>query len=659
MEAVENINDTVGAVVAGDGYSPWTIWAAYIVGLTALRVLVLQFTQALSRSKLAEENRITKRPIINEKQHQRESVWPMGFILDAALMVVLFYFGLLTDMPLFDGRALLWQFAIHCTVVEFVYYWLHRALHWKFLYKHWHQYHHASVNTEPTTALSFELGERLVYTALFAVTPIGSYLLGHQSYATLALHLVWFDVMNYIGHINFEFFPTMWCESLLALTFYTPSYHSIHHTRFKKNYSLFMTWPDLLFGTSDMTRTRDVHFEAQHLTNEPTSEPLGEEDLRPKDFAFIMHPVYLTSYLHSPFVLWFTPLHDKQYDGRRWWMYLLLPYMFVIYLATSWLLYHGFNLEEEFSWQLTESATGKTRKMTGLSFVVRNAALDYFVPFKYKQINNRIANCILEAQRRNVRVVGLGALNKAEWLNHGGVDLVKMLGDKLKTTYVTHGDTMTSAVVLNMLLNLRERNFWKHRVLLIGATSKIGRAISLALAKRKMHVKMFTTAPDRFEYIRNEAGEDGCYLERVENLSDGADCDLWVTGKFKPDGFTLLNAIPRNATVVNFAVPDPLTEPQVATRPDLLHLDGGQLAYDTSKVDMEFSALLPKGMLYACLSGSVVHAAMGYNEHEIGPVRMDRLDLYWEKALECGFRLPPPTSFMKPIELPEFRLEEI
>jgi sterol desaturase/sphingolipid hydroxylase (fatty acid hydroxylase superfamily) len=635
-------------------------WATYVAGITIARVATLQIAQGISRSKMADSTRITKRPVINEKQHQRESVWPLGFALDALVLVAMFYFTRFSEMAAFDIKAFLVQFAIHCTVVEFVYYWLHRALHWKWIYQMWHQYHHQSVNTEPTTSLSFELGERLVYTVLFAVTPLGTYLLGYQSYASLAFHLLWFDVMNFIGHINFEFFPRWYMESPLALVWYTPSYHSIHHTRFRKNYSLFMTWPDLMFGTADMSKTRDVFWEALGIEEGPNANELTDDEYKPKDFGFIVHAVHLSSYLHSPYVLWCTRLHNKVYDPERYWMYLFAPVFLVCYLFTSYFSYESFNIEEEFTWGLTSRDTdGQERVLRGITTIVRNPAIDYFMPFKYRQINHRITNAILELQRRNTRFVGLAALNKAEWLNHGGVDILKLAGDKLHSTYIAHGDTMTAAVVLNFVLNLRERNFWKHSALVIGATSKIGRAICLAFAKRKIHTLMFTTSQERFEYIRNEAGEDGIYLERIEHLDQGKDCDMWITGKFKPGGFELLNAIPKNTTVLNFAVPDPLTDAQCRTRPDILHLDAGFLSYDTKRVNMDFTALLPAGIIYACMGGCVVHAAMGFPEHEIGAVRMDRLEMYWEKGLECGFSLPPPMSFSRPVQIPDFRVEEI
>jgi aldehyde decarbonylase len=208
----------------------------------------------LSRSSFAEKTRITKRPTINEKQHERESVWPIGYFLDFVTMIIVYYFGLFHNLPVlrtdgFIGRDILMHILVHATIVEFLYYWAHVALHWQPIYKRYHQYHHKSINTEPRTALSFEVGERLLYTALFAIAPIVVDTLGYQSYFAFFSYLVLFDLMNEGGHINFEVVGPWWFNSPLRFIVYTPSFHAIHHTKFKKNFSLFMPWPDMLFGS--------------------------------------------------------------------------------------------------------------------------------------------------------------------------------------------------------------------------------------------------------------------------------------------------------------------------------------------------------------------------------------------------------------------------
>lgn len=643
--------------------SNFWMWGPYCVALLVTRVLVLRAMQNASRSKRAEQTRITKKPVITEKQHKRESVWPIGFTLDTVLTGIFFYFQIFSPvMPILSMWGIVLQLVIHCTIVEFIYYWLHRALHWKWIFKQWHQYHHASVNTEPTTGFSFEIGERLTYIALFAITPVLTAYLGYQSWFAFAFHQVWFDIMNEIGHINFEFFPVWFMDSPLSLFWYTPSYHSIHHTRFKKNYSLFMPWPDMVFGTADMSRTYDTFHKA--LKSQDSDECNVRKELRPtlndftpKDFAFILHPSFVGSYLHSRYIVPSTDLSQSKFEGVPWRFFWTWPILCAKYIYLSFFDSIGYHLEDKFKWDV---GSAQKRELSGETYVLCHPGMDYFMPFKYAQINRRIGNSILCAQKRKTRVIGLAALNKAEWLNHGGVDIINALGDRLEEgTVVTHGDTLTAAVVMHWGLNLRERNFWRHSAFIIGATSKIGRAIALGLAARHIPVLMFTQSKPRFEYIKNEAGENGIYLTQATTLAEGRDSDLWITGKFKPQGKELLDGIPQGSTVLNFAVPDPLTPALVKTRPDILHIDGGYLGFDTAKTSMEFSMLLPQGKIYACMAGCVTHAAAGYTEHEIGPVDMDKIDEVWDKAMEIGFKLPEPSSFGQEIQLPKFRIEEV
>jgi len=119
-----------------------------------------------------------------------------------------------------------------------------------------------------------------------------------------------------------------------------------------------------------------------------------------------------------------------------------------------------------------------------------------------------------------------------------------------------------------------------------------------------------------------------------------------------PRGKELVNAIPYNATVVNFAVPDPLSPALMKNRPDVLHLDSGLLAYDSKAMSPDFTWLLPKCVIYACLGGAVVHSLLGIEDHEVGPVKIDDMEVYWNAAKKFGFGIPPPSSFYTPITMP-------
>ena len=55
---------------------------------------------------------------------------------------------LTNSFPLYNGPGLVILFLMHLGPVEYVYYWLHRALHHHYLYSRYHSHHHASFVTE-------------------------------------------------------------------------------------------------------------------------------------------------------------------------------------------------------------------------------------------------------------------------------------------------------------------------------------------------------------------------------------------------------------------------------------------------------------------------------------------------------------------------------
>ena len=61
----------------------------------------------------------------------------------------------LQNTPLWNGPGFLIVLLIHMGPAEYLYYWLHRALHHHYLYSRYHSHHHASFVTE---AVSGERG---------------------------------------------------------------------------------------------------------------------------------------------------------------------------------------------------------------------------------------------------------------------------------------------------------------------------------------------------------------------------------------------------------------------------------------------------------------------------------------------------------------------
>lgn len=345
--------------------------------------------------------------------------------------------------------------------------------------------------------------------------------------------------------------------------------------------------------------------------------------MRTRSFAFLAHRIESWNWLLN-FGM-FSYLHRRP-EFHWFWIWLWPVYVVVSFVQIfSW---KGFETVDEFQFAGMKSQT----------ILLRNYAWHFLFGRVRKAIKLRILKAILSAQKEN-QVIGLGALTKAEWLTKGGQWIVDKLGDKLQAALV-HGDTLTAAACLKQVDALIKRYNLSTAVFITGATSKIGRAVVLTLARNRIYVKMYTKSEKRFLSIKEEAGESGRYIVMAISLKEGKDCQLWLTGKSKPAGRSLLKAIPKGAVVVNFSVPNPLGEHNERPRKDLLVIDGGLLAYNPSVTDLHFTMRLRPGLTYACHAATAVHAYKGWVHHEVDKVNLKMLRPVWEAALEIGFFLP-------------------
>ena len=131
---------------------------------------------------------------------------------------------------------------------EFWFYGTHRLYHSKALY-FIHSQHHLSRVTSPFSAFSFSLTERM------------SLNLGAIGFAIVYSHFMPFSIvgfvvycvsnnaMNVLLHSNVEIFPVGFARNPVVGWIFTPTFHALHHARYKQHYGLFTTIPDRMFNT--------------------------------------------------------------------------------------------------------------------------------------------------------------------------------------------------------------------------------------------------------------------------------------------------------------------------------------------------------------------------------------------------------------------------
>lgn len=150
-----------------------------------------------------------------------------------------------TDINTYGWGYLLTSFAMIVVAHDAWFYWSHRLMHHRRLFRFMHRLHHRSHNPTPFTSYSFDTSEAAV-NALFlplfaAVVPM------HP--AALFAFVVHMMLRNAIGHCGYEIFPARRNGRPLFGWLTTVTHHDLHHADGRYNMGLYFTWWDRLMGT--------------------------------------------------------------------------------------------------------------------------------------------------------------------------------------------------------------------------------------------------------------------------------------------------------------------------------------------------------------------------------------------------------------------------
>jgi len=583
-----------------------------------MAVCVLRFTQAwvwnlLSRNHFISGKTRIQGKGVEFKQIDRESNWDDYIILQLYVATAVHCLPFLycsngvchayRNFPLYDGKGLVKMLLIHAGPTEFIYYWLHRALHLHSLYARYHSHHHASFVPEAVTGSVHPFMEHLMYTINFAIPLLGTWLAGGASVAMIYTYLLGFDLMNIIGHCNFEIFP-VWPFKVfpfLKYIIYTPSFHSLHHSRVVTNFCLFMPMYDWMYGTLD-PKSWDL-FDKAAAGNAVQHAP--------PETVFLAHGTELLSVFHLPFMS--REFSSKPFQPSMW-MYILWP------IAVPMLL-----LARLFG---TVFVADKHRlgAMRIETWVTPAWAIDFFFKSQWGRINRAIDAAITDADKAGVKVFGLGALNKNEALNGGGALFVKNHPDL--TMRVVHGNTLTAAAIIKTIPADVKKAF------VLGATSKLGRGISLYLAKRGVTVVMLTQSEERYAGIVKDCPEEfRKNLVHSTNIADGEGVACWVVGRFLSKEEQ--HKAPKGAAFHQFVVPplDELRKDCVYTKLPAFTLPENAAGFKSCEMTMQ------RRDVHACHAGALVHALEKWTHHEVGAIDEEKIDRTWDAAMKHGFKM--------------------
>ena len=152
---------------------------------------------------------------------------------------------------LFDDRGWTW-FAVSLVLMIFIhdayFYWTHRLMHHRRLFRLVHLAHHRSTNPTPFAAFAFSPWEAAVQAGIFPLLT----LLMPVNVAAFGLFMIWQITFNVLGHSGFEIFGPRQLETPWGKFLNTPTHHILHHQRFRANFSIYFNFWDRLMGTNDV-----------------------------------------------------------------------------------------------------------------------------------------------------------------------------------------------------------------------------------------------------------------------------------------------------------------------------------------------------------------------------------------------------------------------
>jgi len=125
------------------------------------------------------------------------------------------------------------------------FYWTHRLLHRRGVFRWAHRTHHRSVAPTPWAAYSFAPLEAVVQAAflplILLVLPL------HP--LTIFVFLAHMILRNVLGHAGVELLPRRWLAGAWGRWVTTTLHHDLHHAEGRYNYGLYFTLWDRLCGT--------------------------------------------------------------------------------------------------------------------------------------------------------------------------------------------------------------------------------------------------------------------------------------------------------------------------------------------------------------------------------------------------------------------------
>ena len=130
---------------------------------------------------------------------------------------------------------------VMAVVHDSYYYWAHRFMHARPVFRYVHKLHHTFTSPTPFASYAFHPLEAVVEVAWFA--PLAFVLPMHP--LAVGIYIVLLTAFNVISHLGYEFYKPQ-----VARWFVTSTHHNLHHVRAKGHFMLYFNFWDRVMGTN-------------------------------------------------------------------------------------------------------------------------------------------------------------------------------------------------------------------------------------------------------------------------------------------------------------------------------------------------------------------------------------------------------------------------
>ncbi|HTL07820.1 MAG TPA: sterol desaturase family protein [Chitinophagaceae bacterium] len=178
---------------------------------------------------------------------------PMLLVKNQAVVIHTRYYR---DIATYGWLYFFAAFPLLLIIHDTYFYWTHRLMHHKKLFRVFHLVHHHSTNPSPWAAYAFHPLEAVVEAGVFAVFLFAIPVHPLHFYIFFFFMIVY----NVYGHLGYELYPRGFSRHWLGKWINTSVSHNQHHQFFKGNYGLYFTFWDRLMGT--MRKDYEQQFEA-------------------------------------------------------------------------------------------------------------------------------------------------------------------------------------------------------------------------------------------------------------------------------------------------------------------------------------------------------------------------------------------------------------